>query len=101
VAGGDAVGTGDTTTRSISMTGKNTSGTASLAGCRPQAVICRVTSKTAPLSPRADIEHMLAGNQMTRGIMRAIAGAEPFGDYPVKYARRPWTICNRRHLRVY
>jgi hypothetical protein len=28
-------------------------------------------------------EHMLAGNQMIRGIVRAIVGAEPFRDYPV------------------
>jgi hypothetical protein len=32
---------------------------------------------------------MVAGNQMIRGITRAIVGAEPFGYYPVKYARRP------------
>jgi hypothetical protein len=31
---------------------------------------------------------MLAGNQMILAIVREIAGAEPFGDYPVN-ARRP------------
>jgi hypothetical protein len=39
--------------------------------------------------PASGYEHMLAGNQMIRGITRAIVGAEPFGYYPVKYARRP------------
>lgn len=28
---------------------------------------------------------MLAGNQMIRGIARAIVGAQPFSDYPIRY----------------
>jgi len=39
--------------------------------------------------PESGYQHMLAGNQMIHGIMRAIFGYEPFGDYPVKYARQP------------
>lgn len=40
-------------------------------------------------APESGYEHMLAGNQLIHGLMRAIIGKEPFGDYPVKYARRP------------
>jgi hypothetical protein len=39
--------------------------------------------------PQSGYEHILADNQTIRGIVRLIVGAEPFADYPVKYARRP------------
>jgi hypothetical protein len=34
-------------------------------------------------------EHMLAGNPLVHGLAWAIMGKEPFGDYPIEYARRP------------